>query len=121
VDFDIQKGTFKLPNSSQPMVCIGPGTGVAPMRSLLHYHFLSSNNQDACLIFGGRNVDADYYFEKEWKIASEQYPFKIITAFSRDQPEKIYVQQRIVEHGAYLWNLIEKGAVIYLSGCSVFT
>jgi sulfite reductase alpha subunit-like flavoprotein len=115
VDFDIQKGTFKLPNPLYPIICIGPGTGIAPMRSLLYHHFTYSA-QPSCLLFGGRNVDADYYFEKEWKKASELYPFKVITAFSRDQEDKIYVQHRIVEHGAYLWNLIEQGAVIYLSG-----
>jgi sulfite reductase alpha subunit-like flavoprotein len=97
------------------MICIGPGTGIAPMRSLLYHHFSNSLEQ-SCLIFGSRSKEKDYFYAQEWTDAIEKYPFKPITAFSRDQDQKIYVQHRIIEHGEFIWNLVRSGAVIYLSG-----
>ena len=67
------------------------------------------------MIFGNRNIKSDFFYRSEWE--SYKTNLKLITAFSRDQKEKIYVQHRIIENGPFLWKMIhEKQAVIYLSG-----
>jgi sulfite reductase alpha subunit-like flavoprotein len=88
------------------------GTGIAPIKSLLVEHCTNFPAIRNCLIFGNRNSQADYFFEKEWPAN-----VKIFTAFSRDQSSKVYVQHRIIENGEYLWDMIHhQGAFIYLSG-----
>ena len=65
------------------------------------------------IIFGCRSKEHDFYFEEEWK----RLPVGFISAFSRDQDRKIYVQDRIRENGEDLWKLIgEKNACIYVAG-----
>ncbi|KAI8893213.1 hypothetical protein BC833DRAFT_625093 [Globomyces pollinis-pini] len=116
IKFGIQRGTFRLPalNSHHPIICIGPGTGVAPMRSLiLEYHQLSPS-VPKILIFGNRNRKNDFLYENDW---NEIPNLRLITAFSRDQDDKIYVQHKIEENGELLWNMIHnQSAHIYLSG-----
>jgi NADPH-ferrihemoprotein reductase len=85
------------------------------MRSILHHHFETST-APSCLILGCRGRSLDFLYEQEWIKATNTHPFRLITAFSRDQQQKIYVQHRILENGPYLWSLIEQGATIYLSG-----
>jgi sulfite reductase alpha subunit-like flavoprotein len=116
IDFDITKGTLSLLKKHVPVICIGPGPGVAPMRSIL-YHQFKTTKCDSLLVFGSRSKDMDFFYEKEWEIASKLYPFQLITAFSRDQEDKIYVQHRMKEHGKRILELIcQKDAVIYISG-----
>lgn len=109
---DVVKGTLEIPKRAEtPIVCIATGTGIAPMRAIMLEHCLRSDTQH-CLIFGNRNEEADFFYRDEW----ERYHVNVVTAFSRDQEEKVYVQHRILEHGEYLWGLVEKGAYVYLSG-----
>jgi sulfite reductase alpha subunit-like flavoprotein len=117
IAFDLAPGTFTLPiDSETPIICIGPGTGVAPMRSLLREYTSLSNAQNV-LFFGCRSSTADYFYKEEWSLLSERQKLKFIPAFSRDQPDKIYVQDRLIENGELVWNLIDQqNAVVYLSG-----
>lgn len=71
---------------------------------------------DNTLFFGCRGHESDFYFEKEWSQMEKDNSLKILTAFSRDQEEKIYVQHRITEDGEYLWKKIKKNACIYVAG-----
>ncbi|KAI1470638.1 riboflavin synthase domain-like protein [Daldinia caldariorum] len=98
----------------RPLLAIAPGTGVAPIRAHLWDRLEELETGDAVLFFGGRNRDADFYFQNEW----ENLRVKVITAFSRDQEEKIYVQDRIREQWQLVCELIQKRCVICICGSS---
>ncbi|KAL7627662.1 NAPDH-dependent diflavin reductase [Parahypoxylon ruwenzoriense] len=98
----------------RPLLAIAPGTGVAPIRAYLWDRLEESQARESVLFFGGRNRKADYYFEHEW----DRLGVKVFTAFSRDQPEKIYVQDRIREQASLVCQYIQKGAVICICGSS---
>ncbi len=108
---------FRLPsNPDLPIIMIGPGTGIAPFRSFLQERFLLQHKGKNLLFFGARNISTDFLY-KEWLLSLVEKGFlEIETAFSRDQETKIYVQDRIKEKSAYLWDLILQGAFIYICG-----
>lgn len=114
---------------------IGPGTGVAPLRSMLwekaafvrsyrSEHPDGDDNKPATigptiLLFGGRNRHADFYFEDEWKRLAELIELQVLTAFSRDQTQKIYVQDVVREYKDTLFRLLHDGAgSVYICGSS---
>ena len=105
---------------SRPMILIAPGTGIAPCRALLWDRAEANRKHNmgkAYLFFGGRNRQADFFYEDEWKKAMLQTT--VFTAFSRDQKEKIYVQDIIRREGQLIEYLIRKeNAVIYVCGSS---
>ncbi|KAL1932088.1 hypothetical protein VTP01DRAFT_9144 [Rhizomucor pusillus] len=115
----ISSGTMRLPPSpSIPMIAIGPGTGVAPMRSFIEQRILEGA-KDNVLFFGCRYKEKDYHYQKEWEDYAASGDLRIFTAFSREQEEKLYVQDRIRENGALIWKLVnEQQAKIVLSGSS---
>eukprot|EP00116_Pleurobrachia_bachei_P003992 sb/3464254/ len=93
---------------------VGPGTGIAPFRSLIQSR--AGTNQKLVLFFGCRYKDKDYLFESEWVGKPN---LQVFTAFSRDQKDKVYVQDRIREHGELVWRLISReGAVFCVAGNS---
>ncbi|KAB2578455.1 NADPH-dependent diflavin oxidoreductase 1 [Lasiodiplodia theobromae] len=110
-----------------PSILIGPGTGVAPLRSIIQGKELlrqgdtgsaAPNLGDTILFFGNRNAAADFFFADEMRERTEKQKMQLATAFSRDQREKIYIQDRVREHGKEIWNLLQKSARIYLCGSS---
>lgn len=110
-----------------PSILIGPGTGVAPLRSIIQGKELlrqddtgsaAPNLDDTILFFGNRNAAADFFFADEMRERTEKQKMQLATAFSRDQREKIYIQDRVREHGKEIWNLLQKSARIYLCGSS---
>ena len=103
----IQEGLIKM--DTNPAICIGPGTGIAPMRSILH----SKTKLQNMLFCGNRNKEHDFLYGDEWAQMPQLLTF---TAFSRDQPEKVYVQDRIIEQHEQVYKMIESNATIYLSG-----
>ncbi|KAI1364471.1 hypothetical protein F5Y08DRAFT_212870 [Xylaria arbuscula] len=105
---------------SKPLLAIAPGTGVAPIRAILHeranaerYRIEDVRREDA-LFYGGRNRAADFLFAKDWQTLGAT----VFTAFSRDQPSKIYVQDIILRESAYICQLLRKNCVICLCGSS---
>lgn len=101
----LRTGTIKFPASKTVCIMVGPGTGVAPFRNFIAGRVL--NKMDGNLLFFGcRNAMKDFYFREEWESCCEQKLMELVTAFSRDQKEKIYVQDRIVEMGQHIWELI---------------
>ena len=136
VPIHIRPGGFALPKSigwgGPPVVMIGPGTGVAPLRALCQHKeaLLSSTPSSSptsfsrfLLIFGNRNRHADFLYEEEWArhhslgVLSQS----VITAFSRDQDEKVYVQDRLVEDAvrATVYDcLVTQNGFLLLSGSS---
>jgi sulfite reductase alpha subunit-like flavoprotein len=103
-----------------PLILVAPGTGVAPCRALLwdraQLHFENKHTiGKAYLFYGGRNKDADFFYKDDWRYLQTE----VFTAFSRDQKEKIYVQDIIRREGKLLEHLIRKeAAIIYVCGSS---
>ena len=92
VNITTKRGTLVFPPPPTPVVMVGPGTGVAPFRSFL---LQNPPEQRNCLLyFGSRNREADFFFETDWKVVEG---LEVVTAFSRDQEDKIYVQHRMKE------------------------
>ncbi|KAG6850389.1 hypothetical protein H0H93_013944 [Arthromyces matolae] len=117
----VQKGLITLPPSpSTPVICVGPGTGVAPMRALIQerVHDGSALNH---LYFGCRSASQDEHYASEWAdlVAQQQIVYRV--AHSRDGKEgdaRVYVQDRIREDATLVWKLLEDGAWVYISGSS---
>ena len=108
-----------------PLIMIGPGTGVAPLRSLIwerrcrRARAVSNEAREAeILFFGGRNAKADYFFRHEWAAHVEESNLEVFSAFSRDQAQKIYVQDLLRLHAARVWSLLEDEAIVYVCGSS---
>ncbi len=86
---------------------------VAPMRALLQERDALAPSVRNCLILGARSKLGDYFYEEGWS----RLNLLLITAFSRDQEDKIYVQHRMLEHAPEIWHMVHnQGAYIYLSG-----
>ena len=83
----IQNGTFKF-NYEKPMILIGPGTGVAPFRSLLLDKAVDENLNDCLLFFGCRNREKDYHCREDFEKLSKNRGLTVLCAFSRDQEHK---------------------------------
>jgi len=115
----IKKGTLKLPlDTNLPIIMVGPGTGVAPFRSIIQEEIAKNSKRPLYLVFGNRNEANDFYFHQEWKKMVEFHEnFKIFTAFSRDQEDKYYVQHVIKDHIDLFADLIvNQDGFIYIAG-----
>lgn len=109
---------FRLPDGSDtPIVMIGPGTGVAPFRAFMQEREAEAHSGKNWLFFGDRNFRTDFLYQREWLQWRKQGLLsRLDVAFSRDGPDKVYVQHRIREAGAELWRWIEDGAHLYVCG-----
>lgn len=109
---------FRLPEDGhRPIIMVGAGTGIAPYRGFIEDRVESGAKGKSWLFFGERNFTNDFLYQLEWQdhIASGALT-NIDVAFSRDQPEKIYVQQRLWERRAELQGWIADGAHVYVCG-----
>jgi sulfite reductase (NADPH) flavoprotein alpha-component len=109
---------FRLPDDpDRPVVMIGPGTGVAPFRAFMQQRQAAGAGGRNWLFFGERNFTHDFLYQLEWQ---EWLKDGVLTgldvAFSRDQPEKIYVQHRMWQRRAELFAWLEDGAHLYVCG-----
>jgi sulfite reductase (NADPH) flavoprotein alpha-component len=109
---------FRLPSdTTRPVIMVGPGTGIAPFRAFLEERRATAPDSKNWLFFGDQHVGSDFLYQKELEtMFSEGVLTHLDTAFSRDQSEKIYVQNRMLENAARLWEWIESGAHIYVCG-----
>jgi sulfite reductase (NADPH) flavoprotein alpha-component len=114
----VQAPHFRLPQSSDvPVIMIGPGTGVAPFRAFLQHRKAQGGAGKSWLFFGHQHRETDFLYEDEFHAFMNDGTLSELTlAWSRDQPEKVYVQDRLRENGAAVWNWIEGGAHIYVCG-----
>lgn len=108
-------------NVGSPVIMVGPGTGVAPCRSLIWERATDARDcpeqaRDMFLFFGNRNKNADFFFDQEWQIPALRT--EVFTAFSRDQREKIYVQDLIRREGELVHQLLKEKALIIVCGSS---
>jgi sulfite reductase (NADPH) flavoprotein alpha-component len=96
---------------------IGAGTGVAPYRAFIEERIEQGATGKSWLVFGERNFTNDFLYQLEWQeYLADGALSRIDVAFSRDQPEKIYVQQRLWEARADLLKWVDDGAHIYVCG-----
>ena len=102
---------FRLPeDGNRPIIMIGAGTGVAPYRAFIEERAEDGAKGKSWLFFGERNFTNDFLYQLEWQEALESGTLsRIDVAFSRDQPEKIYVQQRLWEARADLLQVGRRG------------
>jgi sulfite reductase (NADPH) flavoprotein alpha-component len=109
---------FRLPeDESTDVVMVGPGTGVAPFRAFLQDRAATGASGRNWLFFGEQRKSSDFLYEEElmdWKRRGVLAELDV--AFSRDQPEKIYVQHRMRERSAELYAWLEAGAYFYVCG-----
>ena len=112
------KTRFRLPaDPSTSIIMIGPGTGVAPFRGFVQARAAQGATGGSWLIFGGRHLDQDFLYQTEWLAALKKRALtRLDVAFSRDTAQKVYVQHRLREHGAELFQWLEAGAHVYVCG-----
>jgi NADPH-ferrihemoprotein reductase len=122
----VRPSSFRLPSdASTPVILVGPGTGIAPMRAILYErrHQRTVGRKavgETVLFFGCRRRDTDFLYEEELMgFAGDGTLTRLELAFSREQNSKVYVQHRIVEADVarVLWDLVhKKGAYVYVCG-----
>ena len=110
--------SFSLPaDETAPVIMIGPGTGIAPFRSFLIERQQLKHSGDNWLFFGDRQQAHDFLYRDELNQLQENGVLtRMDLAFSRDQEEKIYVQDRMCEKAEALYQWLENGAYIYICG-----
>ncbi|WP_216782693.1 NADPH-dependent assimilatory sulfite reductase flavoprotein subunit [Candidatus Profftia tarda] len=109
---------FRLPlNPKTPIIMIGPGTGIAPFRAFIQQRAAEGAVGLNWLFFGNPHFTEDFLYQVEWqRYMREGILSRIDLAWSRDQINKIYVQDKIREQGSELWCWISQGAHIYICG-----
>jgi sulfite reductase (NADPH) flavoprotein alpha-component len=109
---------FRLPpDGSTPIVMVGPGTGIAPFRAFLEERQVIGARGRNWLFFGDQHAATDFlYCEQLEAMLSSKHLTRLDTAFSRDQPEKLYVQHRMLEQAHELYAWLEEGAHFYVCG-----
>jgi sulfite reductase (NADPH) flavoprotein alpha-component len=109
---------FRPPaNGDTPMIMVGPGTGIAPFRAFLEERQAAGAKGKNWLFFGDQTRAADFLYAEQ--LAAWQRSgllARLDLAFSRDQPEKIYVQHLMLDNAAEFWAWLESGAHFYVCG-----
>ena len=110
--------SFVLPaDKSTDIIMVGPGTGIAPFRAFMEQRIHDGGSGKNWLFFGDQSEKTEFYYKESiesW--LDEGHLYEFTTAWSRDQEEKIYVQHRLKEHGARVWEWFERGAYFYICG-----
>lgn len=109
---------FRLPrDASRDILMIGPGTGVAPFRGFVQERVETGASGRNWLLFGARHADSQFLYQLEWQAALKAGSLhRLDLAFSRDQTERVYVQQRLREQAAEVFAWLENGAHVYVCG-----
>ena len=109
---------FRLPaDPSTPVIMVGPGTGVAPFRAFVEHRAALGASGKNWLFFGDQHYTDDFLYQLEWQdFLKDGALTRIDVAFSRDQPEKVYVQDRMIERAKDLYQWLEEGAHFYVCG-----
>ncbi|MEC9388487.1 MAG: sulfite reductase flavoprotein subunit alpha [Myxococcota bacterium] len=114
----VQAPHFRLPSDgSVPIIMVGPGTGVAPFRAFLQQRQAQGDTGKNWLVFGHQHEQTDFLYRDEmeaWR--ADGTLTELSLAWSRDQAEKVYVQDKLRERGAEVWSWIAGGAHVYVCG-----
>ncbi|OXV05818.1 hypothetical protein Egran_06414 [Elaphomyces granulatus] len=123
VPVHIRHSNFKLPSDpAKPVIMIGPGTGVAPFRGFIQERAAQAAGGEkvgmTVLFYGCRNRNEDFLYREEWGTYQAKLgdSLQIITAFSREAAEKVYVQHRLRENAQMVNNLLKQKANLYVCG-----
>lgn len=118
IPFFVQKNKrFRLPADDKDIIMIGPGTGIAAFRSFLAERNAKNATGKNWLFFGEQHFATDFLYQTEIQNCFETGVLtKVNTAFSRDQPEKIYVQHRMMQNGAEFFEWLKAGSYVYVCG-----
>lgn len=118
IEFFVQKNKrFKLPAADKDIIMVGPGTGIAAFRGFLAEREAIGANGRSWLFFGEQHFGSDFLYQTEiqnWVATGTLTNVNL--AFSRDQKEKIYVQDRMLANGAELYQWLASGAYFYVCG-----
>lgn len=109
---------FHVPeNGDTPLIMVGPGTGVAPFRGFLQERQARGHQGKNWLFFGEQHAASDFYYQDEiQQFQKDGVLTELSLAFSRDQTQKIYVQDRMREQGEAIWHWLEEGAYFCVCG-----
>jgi len=109
---------FRLPQSDEtPVIMIGPGTGVAPFRAFMQEREARDATGDNWMFFGDQTFTQDFLYQVEWQnYLKSGLLTRMDVAFSRDQAEKVYVQDRLKEQASEVFAWLERGAHLYICG-----
>jgi len=109
---------FRLPaNPETPIIMVGPGTGIAPFRSFMQEREATDATGKNWLLFGDQTFNEDFLYQVEWQAHLKSGLLsKLDLAFSRDQAEKIYVQDRLKENAVEVYQWLQDGAHFYVCG-----
>jgi sulfite reductase (NADPH) flavoprotein alpha-component len=110
--------SFRLPaDRSRDIIMVGPGTGIAPFRAFVEQRTLDGATGRNWLFFGEQHRATDFLYGEEWLEHQRKGRLhRLDLAFSRDQPEKIYVQHRMLQAARELWSWLQGGAYFYVCG-----
>ncbi len=109
--------SFRLPDSDRPIIMVGPGTGIAPFRAFLEERKVTAAKGNNWLFFGDQKSSCDFLYREELEaFQKENILTRLDLAFSRDQEEKIYVQNRMLEKAYELYAWLCEGASFYVCG-----
>jgi sulfite reductase (NADPH) flavoprotein alpha-component len=108
---------FTLPAAERDIIMVGPGTGVAPFRAFLQERQATKAKGRNWLFFGDRTFTHDFLYQTEWQAALKEGALtRMDVAFSRDTPDKVYVQHRIWEKRGDIVAWLDGGASFYVCG-----
>jgi len=108
---------FALPAPERDIIMVGPGTGIAPFRAFVQERRATGASGRSWLFFGDRQFTHDFLYQLEWQDALKDGSLtRMDLAFSRDTPEKLYVQHHIWEQRRDLVDWLENGAYFYVCG-----
>lgn len=112
---------FRLPaDGTVPIIMVGPGTGIAPFRAFVEHRAALGSTGKNWLFMGDQHYLYDFLYQLEWQDHLKSGALtRLDAAFSRDQPEKIYVQQRMAERARELYAWLEEGAHFYVCGDAI--
>lgn len=108
---------FRLPDHDTPVIMVGPGTGIAPFRAFLQERDNAGATGQNWLFFGNPHFTQDFLYQVELQDYLKRGVLaKLDVAFSRDQAQKVYVQDKLLAKGAEVWNWLQQGAHFYICG-----
>jgi sulfite reductase (NADPH) flavoprotein alpha-component len=108
---------FRLPSPDRDVIMVGPGTGIAPFRAFVQERRATGASGRSWLFFGDRNFTHDFLYQLEWQDALKDGALtRMDIAFSRDAPEKVYVQHRLWDRRRELVDWLDGGAHLYVCG-----
>jgi len=104
-------------DGSKDAIMVGPGTGIAPFRAFVQDRKASGATGRNWVFFGDQHRATDFLYEEEWHtFVAEGAVARLDTAFSRDQLQKVYVQDRMRENAPEIWAWLQRGAYFYVCG-----